>query len=472
MTTYTFATFNDPKGTPPFQTLGVGINATDQIVGTYSNGGLAGFLDTNGTYSDIVDPLGDGSNDEAFGINDSGQIVGFYSAGGSVNAFLYTPGAPNPYATIGFPGQSQNQAWGINNAGEIVGEYVTGTKDGWLFDGKTYTLLDVPSADYTEPHGINNAGQVVGDYKNSSDPNYHGFLYSGGANGTFSTIDDPSGTSTEVYGINDSGQIVGKYQDASGAWHGFLYSGGTNGSYTTIDDPLGTQGSFIQGINDAGQMVGYYEDSSSVFHGFFAAAVPAPFVSDAVTVTVKNTTQTTLSGIAEANSSVSVYDNSSTTPLKTVTANPDGTWSVQVNNLSSGVKGVHSFTETSTDDFGLTASSNGVTLYSAASGTSLTGGSGNDFLIGAPKDTLTGGPGNDTFVFNPSFGKDVVTDFDANHDHIAFARALFSTATASQVLSQTQDTKAGAVITVDNQDTITLANITKSMLVASDFSFF
>jgi probable HAF family extracellular repeat protein len=277
MTTYTFTTFNNPQGTGPFQTGGVGINATGQIVGTYSNGGLSGFLDTNGTYSDIVDPLGDGSNDEAFGINDSGQIVGFYSAGGLVHAFLYNGGT---YTTIGFPGQSQNQAWGINNAGEIVGEYVTSTKDGWLFNGSTYTLLDVPSAGYTEPHGINNAGQVVGDYKNSSsDPNYHGFLYSGGTNGTYTTIDDPSGTSTEVYGINDSGQIVGKYRDASGAWHGFLYSGGTNGTYTTIDDPLGTQGSFIQGINDAGQIVGYYEDSNSVFHGFVAADETPPTVT-------------------------------------------------------------------------------------------------------------------------------------------------------------------------------------------------
>jgi Ca2+-binding RTX toxin-like protein len=70
----------------------------------------------------------------------------------------------------------------------------------------------------------------------------------------------------------------------------------------------------------------------------------------------------------------------------------------------------------------------------------LTGGSGNDFLIAGPNDHLTGGLGNDTFVFNPGFGKDVVSDFNVVHDILAFSRTLFSAPTASQVLAQTKDT--------------------------------
>ena len=83
----------------------------------------------------------------------------------------------------------------------------------------------------------------------------------------------------------------------------------------------------------------------------------------------------------------------------------DGTWSLQAN-----VKGnvVHSFTETSIDLAGNSASSAGVTLYTPAANKVLRGGDGNDVLIGAPNHTLTGGPGADTLVFNPSFGKETV----------------------------------------------------------------
>jgi len=90
-------------------------------------------------------------------------------------------------------------------------------------------------------------GQIVGSYGNESGS--HGFLYSGGTNGTYTTLDDPSATQgTFAQGINASGQIVGYYKNASGT-HGFLYSGGT---YTTLDDPLATNGTQAFGINDMG----------------------------------------------------------------------------------------------------------------------------------------------------------------------------------------------------------------------------
>lgn len=78
----------------------------------------------------------------------------------------------------------------------------------------------------------------------------------------------------------------------------------------------------------------------------------------------------------------------------------------------------------------------------------------------------------DTFVFNPNFGKDVVTDFNVVHDILAFSHTLFSS--ASQVLAKTQDTSAGAMITIDAQDTITLSGVTKQTLAtnAPDFQFF
>jgi Ca2+-binding RTX toxin-like protein len=60
-----------------------------------------------------------------------------------------------------------------------------------------------------------------------------------------------------------------------------------------------------------------------------------------------------------------------------------------------------------------------------------------------------GGAGADTFVFNSNFGKETITDFDVNHDVLAFDSHLFSNDTVSQVLSQTHDSSAGAVIAVD-----------------------
>src|SRR5262245_12542570 len=70
---------------------------------------------------------------------------------------------------------------------------------------------------------------------------------------------------------------------------------------------------------------------------------------------------TTLSGTAEANSTVTISDGGK--PLGTATAAADGTWSFQA---SLSAKSIHSFTETSIDGSGHTASSAGVTLYSQA----------------------------------------------------------------------------------------------------------
>jgi Ca2+-binding RTX toxin-like protein len=121
-----------------------------------------------------------------------------------------------------------------------------------------------------------------------------------------------------------------------------------------------------------------------------------------------------------------------------VTAAADGTWSAQAN-VTGNV--VHSYTETSTDASGNTASSTGVTLYTPAAHKSLQGSSGDDVLIARPNDTLSGGAGSDTFVFNSSFGKVTVTDFNVNQDVLRFDHTLFANATASQVSSARHTTQ-------------------------------
>jgi hypothetical protein len=183
----------------------------------------------------------------------------------------------------------------------------------------------------------------------------------------------------------------------------------------------------------------------------------SPIMSNAVFNAATNIT--TLSGTAEANSSVSIFDG--TKLIGNATAAADGTWILQTNVTGNGV---HSYTEKSIDGFGNTISSTGVTLYTPAAKTSLQGGSGNDVLIGKPNDTLTGGGGSDTFVFNPNFGKNVISDFNVSQDGLRFDHTLFSNATASQVLSQTHDTSAGAVIIVDANDMVTLTGVSVAQL--------
>jgi Ca2+-binding RTX toxin-like protein len=187
--------------------------------------------------------------------------------------------------------------------------------------------------------------------------------------------------------------------------------------------------------------------------------LPVPFMSDVVKNS--NNSLTTLSGKSEPDSTVTVFDGSKS--LGTATADGSGDWSLQTN-IS---RGTHQFTETAIDLAGNTGASAAVTDYAPGGNKTLTGGSGNDFLIGANNDTLIGGAGNDTFVFNQGFGKETIADFNPNQDHLAFNHALFTQYTAAQILSQTHDTSAGAVIVVDPHDTVTLTGVTVAQLQAT-----
>jgi len=208
--------------------------------------------------------------------------------------------------------------------------------------------------------------------------------------------------------------------------------------------------------------------------GFLLAPLPSPVMLDAVYNPATNLT--TLNGTAEPNSTVSVFDNV-TKLVGTAVAGSDGKWSLDAT-VTGGAKGgtvVHSFTETSVDSVGHQLSSAGVALFAQAAKQSLQAGSTNDVLIGAPNDTLTGGDGANTFVFNPGFGKETITDFgkNLNQNVIAFAQSLFPGG-ADQVLSQAHDTSAGAVIVVDANDTVTLVGVTVAQLQshAGDIHFF
>jgi probable HAF family extracellular repeat protein len=329
MSIYTYTTLDDPSGDG---TEARGVNDSGQIVG-YSPGLSSGFLYSNGVYTTpgitfgITFPQG---------INDSGQIVGYVSEGRTSTGFvIQTIGANRFYSSIIDPldpGINGTVATGISDSGQIVGYYMdaSGKSHGFVFSNGGYTPLDYPfNTNGTFPTGINDSGQIVGYYFTAN--GVHGFLFS---NGTYTTLDDPVATAgTYARGINDAGQIVGYYLDASGS-HGFLYS---NGVYTTIDDPFaGSNGTLPFGINDNGQIVGTYLDSSNHSHGFLLTITPATPATPATPTdsavingyvnAAHDTAAQALTGTADNNSTVTVYDNG--TQIGTTTADAStGAWS-------------------------------------------------------------------------------------------------------------------------------------------------
>ncbi len=65
---------------------------------------LEGFLYSNGTYTDIIDPSAKGST-VAVSINSSGEVVGYYYNGTNYVGFLYNNGT---YTDIVDPSQASN----------------------------------------------------------------------------------------------------------------------------------------------------------------------------------------------------------------------------------------------------------------------------------------------------------------------------------------------------------------------------
>ena len=118
----------------------------------------------------------------------------------------------------------------------------------------------------------------------------------------------------------------------------------------------------------------------------------------------------------------------------------------------------------------------------------LTGGAGNDALLGdewlagggndvldggAGNDWLYGGNDNDTFVFRAGSGLDTVTDFGqaGDHDVIRFEGGPFASFDALAASGAMTQSGADVIIALNAADQITLSNVTLSDLDAGDFLF-
>ena len=105
----------------------------------------------------------------------------------------------------------------------------------------------------------------------------------------------------------------------------------------------------------------------------------------------------------------------------------------------------------------------------------LGGGPGKDTLFaGGGSDYLVGGDGDDHFIFDGGFQSSLIIDFTpgpglSGHDTIQFSTAVF--ANYADMMAHAQQVATNVVITDASGNTLLLASVNLSSLVADDFSF-
>lgn len=169
---------------------------------------------------------------------------------------------------------------------------------------------------------------------------------------------------------------------------------------------------------------------------------------------------TTISGTSEAGAIISISDQTSS--LGTTNASSSGTWSWLFLGSSSSVRVL---TATASDKAG---------NKSGTSGTVQIGtGRADQFSATAGTDLCYGGGGADTFKFAGLSGRDIIQDFavfGTSHDVINF-HGMAALNSFTSVMSHATQVGSGTVIALDGNNSLTLANVTRSTLTASDFTF-
>ncbi|KZK94257.1 MULTISPECIES: calcium-binding protein [unclassified Pseudovibrio] len=103
----------------------------------------------------------------------------------------------------------------------------------------------------------------------------------------------------------------------------------------------------------------------------------------------------------------------------------------------------------------------------------IIGDTGNNKLWGyGGDDTITGGDGNDIFLFEENFEHDTITDFTAgagSEDTIHFSEGTFGN--FEDVIAAASDVGTDTVIQLDDDNSVTLQNVSITDLHADDFAF-
>lgn len=177
------------------------------------------------------------------------------------------------------------------------------------------------------------------------------------------------------------------------------------------------------------------------------------------------TGKVTLSGTTSPGLTVAITDNNAA--IGTATADATGAWTATVGIIASSK--MQRYLASSTDAAGNVGKTKGQAIISALTATPLTGGAGNDLLIGAPGDTLAGAGGSNTFAFNGAFGNETITDFKTGSDVVRFNTGDF--ADWAHLLGATTQVGSDLVIRLDSNDAVTLKNVTLASFTASNAQF-
>lgn len=168
----------------------------------------------------------------------------------------------------------------------------------------------------------------------------------------------------------------------------------------------------------------------------------------------------TISGTADANSAVKLYDGEKA--VGSVTAGSDGTWTYTTKLGFSNT--AHTYTAQEVDSTGnVVAKSSGQAILGSSWNNTLTSTAGDDLFVG--------NGGTDTFKFAANFGNDVIKDFDAvgrRHDVVEFSKSDFDS--FASVLSHASQVGQDVVISAGS-DSLTLKNTKLSSLDSHDFHF-
>jgi probable HAF family extracellular repeat protein len=267
----TYATANAINGSGYFVGESSPASGSGSRAFSYSSGD--GMVDL-GTFNNA----GDASL--AFGINSGGTIVGKSNGVGSGNhrAFSYTSGGG--FVDLGTLGGNHSSALAINNAGVIVGGANTADSATRAFSyttaGGMINLGSLGGGD-AMAHALSPNGQFIAGYSSiTGEAEKHPFLYT--TAGGMIDLGTLGGIEAFAKGVNDSGAVVGVSYLPNFQEHAFYYAGDT---LYDLNDLVVNRGDWTlvsaNGINNLGQIVGYGVINGEN-HAFLltATAIPEP----------------------------------------------------------------------------------------------------------------------------------------------------------------------------------------------------
>ncbi|MUZ62733.1 hypothetical protein GOZ98_08225 [Agrobacterium vitis] len=145
----------------------------------------------------------------------------------------------------------------------------------------------------------------------------------------------------------------------------------------------------------------------------------------------------------------------------------DSTAAVTINLLTKTISGGYAADDVLTSIENVEGSAYADTLTGDTGANVLSGGAGDDVLDGSTgNDGLYGGEGSDVFVFNTSYGNDVVFDFQASSDTIDLTGMGF--ATVSDAAAYASEIEDGVLFNFGNGDTLTVHGLSYASLTSSD----